>query len=41
MTGRKSLNSLAPCFLAMGIIVDDIKCVFKSNWKNLVKKEQS
>ena len=41
--GQNSLNSLAPGFLAMGIIVDcfhkrGIECVFKSNWKNLVKK---
>ena len=33
MKGQKSLNSLAPGFLAMGIIVDcfherDIECVF-------------
>ena len=45
-TGRKSLNYLAPGFLAMGIIVDcfherGIECVFKSNWKNLVKIDRA
>ena len=33
-TGQKSLNCLMPYFLATDTIVH---CVFKSNWKNLVK----
>ena len=45
-TGRKSLNCLVPFFLAICVMVycfheRGIECVFKTNWKNLVKKGQT